>query len=76
MLKKLLLANDPKALKGLGLINIIITVTVIIAVQIGLLFLSKYLWNKYLVDTLTFVRPLKSIVHLIAIILIVRIILY
>lgn len=76
MLKKLLLAKDPKALAALGLTNIIITVTVIIAIQVGLLFLSKYLWNKYLVDTLTFVRPLKSVVQLVAIILIVRIILY
>tara|TARA_B110000211_G_C13824750_1_gene440842 strand:+ start:326 stop:559 length:234 start_codon:yes stop_codon:yes gene_type:complete len=53
--------------------NIVLIITVIIT-QIVLLFIGKYLWNKYLVDSVTFIKPLRSVLHLLAIIFLAKII--
>jgi hypothetical protein len=53
--------------------NIILVIAVIIT-QVVMLFVGKYLWNKYLVDSVTCVKPLKSVINLIAIIVLVKII--
>jgi len=64
----------PKELKNLTS-NTLFIVLVIVA-QVALLFVGKHLWNKYLVDTVTFIKPLRSIIHLLAIIFLVKIIFY
>lgn len=46
----------------------------VIVVQICLLFIGKFLWNKYLIDSFTFIKPLKNIVQLIAIIFLAKLI--
>jgi len=64
----------PKELKNLTS-NTLFIVLVIVA-QVALLFVGKHLWNKYLVDTVTFIKPLRIIIHLLAIIFLVKIIFY
>ena len=53
--------------------NIMLIISVVIT-QVVVLFVGKYLWNKYLVDSITYIKPLKSVVHLIAIVILVKII--
>jgi len=53
--------------------NIMLIISVVIT-QVVVLFVGKYLWNKYLVDSITCIKPLKSVVHLIAIVILVKII--
>ena len=52
----------------------LIFIILVVVTQIGLLFIGKYLWNNYLVDSITFIKPLRSIIHLFAIIFLAKII--
>ena len=55
----------------------ILMLTVIgIFTQVCLLFVGKYLWNKYLVDVITFIRPMNSIISFIALIFVGKLILF
>ena len=55
---------DMRTISNYQLIAAIIS---LIITQLLLLFLGKWLWNNYLVKTVTGVKPLESIVQLIAI---------
>ena len=47
--------------------QLIAAIISLLITQLLLLFLGKWLWNNYLVKTVTGVKPLESIVQLIAI---------
>jgi len=44
--------------------NNISFIIAVILTQLLLLIFGKFLWNNYLVDAVTFVKPIKSIWHL------------
>lgn len=75
MLCETLMKNDSlvTACNSVGGPGLLMVVMVIL--QVVLLFLGKYLWNKFLVGTITFVNPLNSVIELIAIMFISKLIL-
>ena len=61
--------ENMKMLTNYQLVAMIISVVI---TQLLLLLLGKWLWNNYLVNTVSGVKPLESIGHLIAISLLLK----
>lgn len=57
-----------------GMESYIPLVLAIITTQILLLLLGKFLWNNYLVKTITIVKPLNSVIDLIAISFLIKLV--
>lgn len=54
---------------GIGAVAVVAMV-----LQIALIFLGKYLWNKYLVSAISFINPLTSVIDLLAIMFIAKLV--
>ena len=56
--------------------NMVPFVLAVLTVEILLLLLGKFLWNNYLVDAVTVVNPIDSIIQLFAITILLRLLLH
>ena len=62
-----ILMSPPRIITPVTPAKIIPAILAMITVQILLLFFGKYLWNNYLVKKVTGIKPLESVLELLAI---------
>ena len=53
--------------------NLLPTILALVTIQLLVLVLGKYLWNTYLVEYVTFVKPVSSVLDLFAIMILLNV---
>jgi hypothetical protein len=53
-------------------LNVVLMIVMVVAFQILFIWFAKLLWNTYLVKSVTFVKPVKDLWHMLAIFVLIK----